>query len=693
MATQKKRSIIILPGICLLLLLLVCNTAKAQQEQPLSAAAENQLENQVAQSETVTEDDAQWQQLNAYTQHKLSLNTADAAALESLGLLTPLQISNFLAYRQQLSPLLSIYELQAIPGFEPDVIRSILPYAEVGNDLEPHYHLRDYLKKGRHTLLLRYGRQVETSRGFMRTDTTGPHYQGSPDKILLRYRYSFPRYISWGAVMEKDAGEQFFSGAQSSGFDFYSAHLFVRNYRQIKVLALGDFTVNMGQGLINWQAMALGKGPAVMQVKREGELLRPYASAGEFYFYRGAGITVERGCWQGTAFVSMRKIDGNIMELDTLLTEQYVTSLVSSGYHRSLAEVEKRHALQQFSAGGNISFIKRGWHTGINVIQHRYSMPLQKNVQPYNLFVFGGKQLMNVSMDYAGTYKNIHFFGEMALSDNYKPAILQGIMASVAKQVDLTLLYRYYHRAYQSMYANAFGEYYRPANESGLYTALSFRISHRLKLDAYADVFRFPWLQFRNDAPGGGKDFLVAVTYMPDKRTTAFIRYSYSSKQQNVSGGENFMKMQAPVVRRSWRCQVALQPAERFTLKMRMDVNHYNSYTNAQHGFMLFQEMGYQLTSCPLQLSGRCTKFVTGGPESRIYAAATGMLYEYAVSQLYGNGWQYQLRARWRILRGLSLWARFQQAVYQDASANGSGWDQVQGNRNSIWQLQVQQLF
>ncbi|SFD10940.1 Helix-hairpin-helix motif-containing protein [Chitinophaga sp. CF118] len=683
MAFKKEGSIIVL-------LLCCCQWIHAQQSEPvLNAGAENQLENQAA---VIPEDDAQPQLLNNYLHNRISLNTADAAALQSLGLLTPLQIHNFLLYRQLLGKLLSIYELQAIPGFDTAVIRSILPYVRVGDDLVPHYRLKDYAHGGEHALLLRYSRDLEKSRGYLPTDSTAAHYRGSPDKLLLRYRYNFPRYMSWGIVMEKDAGEQFFRGAQRNGFDFYSAHLFVKNYKHIKALALGDFTVNMGQGLINWQSLALGKGPAVMQIKREGELLRPYASAGEFYFYRGAGITLRQGYWEGTGFISLRRPDGSISSTDTLLTSQYITSLGSSGYHRSYTEQEKMNVLQQFTTGGNLSLVKQNWHAGINIIRHHFSVPLRKEAAPYNLFTFGGTQLINVSLDYAVTWKNMHFFGEVAISDNHKTGMVHGVLISVAKNADLSLLYRNYNRAYQSMYANAFGEYYRPANERGLYTALSLKITPRLTLNAYADVFNFPWLQYSMNAPGNGRELLLALTYIPDKHTEAFIRYSYSGKLQKGSAAD-FIKWQVWEQRNSWRCQTTMQLAEGLILKTRVEVNSYKNTIMQQQGFMLFTDAGYQFTRWPLMISGRYTKFMTGGTETRMYVAATGMLYEYVLSQLYGKGDQYQLRVRWRIMPRMSLWVRFQKVTYQDVSSIGNGWDEVAGSSKGAVFLQLQQLL
>jgi hypothetical protein len=641
----------------LILLLLYSQYTHAQE---LTATAENQLENHAV----IPEDDAQLQLLSGYTRHKISLNTADAAALQSLGLLTPLQVTNFLLYRQLLGRLLSIYELQAIPGFDTAVIRSILPYVEVGEDLQPHYSFKDYIHRGDHALLLRYGRDLETSKEYLETDTTAAKYRGGPDKILLRYRYNFPRYMSWGIIAEKDAGER--------PFDFYSVHLFVKNYKHIKALAVGDFTVNMGQGVINWQTLATGKGPAVMQIKRESDLLRPYASAGEFYFYRGAGITLQQGCWEGTTFISLRQLDGTI---DTLLA-----SLYSSGYHRSETELQKKNAIRQFTTGGNLSIAKQNWHVGFNIIRHHYSVPLQKDDKPYNLFAFTGTQLTNAGLDYAATWKNLHFFGEIAVSDNLKTGMVHGILASVAKNADISILYRNYDRAYQSMYNNAFGEFYRAMNERGLYTAIALRLTPYLILNGYADVFSFPWLSYSLNAPGNGKEFLLSLTYTPDKHTEAFIRYSYSAKQQKEDDN-NFMKWPVIVEKQSWRCQTSMQLKEGLTLKSRVEVNKVAK----QQGFLLFLDAAYQLKKTPFTFSGRYITFVTGGTETTMYVITSGILYEYILSQLYGKGCQYQLCTRWRLMPRLSLWARFQQTVYSAFASEKS-------NKSAIT-LQVQQLF
>ena len=659
--------------------LLISIHTYSQTSPELTAAEENQLEDYTAYTDQVPEEDMHWQQLQAYTRHKINLNTSSATVLKSLQILSPVQIQQLLQYRRQLGDLLSIYELLAVPGFDAQLISKLLPYVKVGRDLEPHYNWKDYVKKGEHILLSRYGRQLEKSRGYMHTDTTAAHYQGSPDKLLLRYRYNLPHYISWGAVMEKDASEAFFKGTQRSGFDFYSLHLFVRQYKWIKALALGDFTVNMGQGLLNWQSLSFGKGATVMQVKREGELLKPYASAGEYNFFRGAGVTIAHGKWQATTFISYRLLDGSIT--------------ANSGYHRTSTEAARKGSLTQVSAGGNVTIEDNNRKLGFNFIQHHLSAPVQKGGALYQLFGFDGAHLAGFSMDYEITWKNMHFFGEAAMSDNGKTAFINGWLVTATNNVDLVLLYRNYDKAYHALYADAWGEFYKPVNERGIYTGISMKLSARLKLNAYADHFTFPWLQYRAVAPGRGRDLLIAMTYTPDKQTEFFVRYSDLSKQENGAASPHFVPPLVTVRKKSWRIQSSISAGAELTMKNRVELNSYVKEERSEQGFLLFHEMLYQLKRWPLQLYIRYTRFMTDGSSTGLYTITSGMLYEYALSRLIGDGHQLQLRARWKSATGLVLWLRYELTIYSGSSSNGSGWDEVKGNSESALQCQIQYLF
>lgn len=678
-----KHSLVMITGG---LLLAACMPLCAQDSTYLSAAAEEQLEH----SATAADDDTRWQQLNTYARHKLPLNTADAGALRSLGLLTPLQINNLLSYRNLLGALASIYELQAVPGFDTALIRRLLPYVTTGTTLQPLYTLRDYLHKGEHVMLVRYGRQPETARGYKRADSLPPHYAGSPDQLLLRYRYNFPRYAGWGVTMEKDAGEQLFKGAQKQGFDFYSAHFFMRDYKHVKALALGDFTVNMGQGLVNWQSLAFGKSSMVMQVKREGEVLHPYVSAGESFFFRGAGITLQQGNWQLTGFVSLRHLDGSTGNEDSL---EYVSALVTGGYHRSAAEAAKKGVLQQLSAGGNVVYGNGNWRIGLNVIQHRFSSPFKKGSKPYQLFALDGDKVQNLSLDYSGNWKQVHCFGETAADADGNIATVNGILASITPRADVALLYRHYSRAYRSLYGNAFGNNTRPQNESGWYAALSLKITPRVRWEGYADVYSFPWLKYRVHAPSGGSELQMALTYTPDKHTEVFVRYNYTAGVENTSSSGSYIAPLVLISKHGWRWQVSLPLGLQWKLRSRVELSYYTRAGVKQQGWLCYHELQYRFIQLPLQLSGRVTWFGTGDSGSRVYAMESGMGAGYSVQQFNGEGWQYNVALKWKVRRRLALWLRCSRIMYRNAESIGSGWDAIDGNGKSTIQLQVQQLL
>lgn len=664
----------------------------AQDVEPSSLQLE-QLGEQADIETVLPEEDERTQTLEAFARRKLNLNTADADALQSLGLLDALQISHFLTYRKLLGALISIYELQAVPGFDLPLIRRLLPFVEAGAGLDPYYTWRDYVTRGRHVVLLRYTLPMQTARGYQREDSTGAHYNGSPDKIMLRYRYQLSRYASWGVVMEKDAGEQFFKGGQRKGFDHYGFHVFLQRLGAVKSLALGDFTVNMGQGLVQWHGLAFGKSGAVMQVKREGEVLRPYASAGEFFFYRGAGISLQKGRWELTAFGSRRGLDarspGDSTEGD------YSGSTVSTGYHRTASELALRGNLTQYSAGSVLKWQHRNGHIAWNTMAHRFSKVLRKGDEMYRLYGFEGDRYLNTSVDHAFGWRNLHFFGETAISQQGRFALLQGMLASLSAGADVAIVYRHEDPAYQTRYGNSFGESVTVANESGLYTGLLLKWGSRWELTTYADLFRFPWLKYRISQPSGGYDVLMSLAWHPDKTTELTAQYRYENKPQNAPDHALPQHYLVRVERHQLRCQVNMPLFTWLTWKCRVVAGRYqntdpgaNTLSPVREVWLVHQQWQMKWKRS-WRFSAGHTWFDTAEGEG-LFLSGQGFPGDNSLLRLSGKGWSVQLQAQCHVSRSITLWCRWQQGVYPGATEIGSGWDAIKGNKRGNLQLQVQ---
>jgi len=671
----------------------------SQNNEP-SAEQEQKLENITEKQDAQTTDDSYWQQLEYYSKHRLNLNEVEERDLEDLQLLTALQVQNFFSYRKFFGKFLSIYELQAIPDWDIETIKSLLPYIMVRDNSSIDETIGQRLRGGGSSLLFRIGQQIEKSKGFEKPADSSSYYLGSQQRIFFRYRYNYKNLLQYGLLGDKDAGEQFFRGSQKYGFDFYSFHFFTKNIGIIKSLAIGDFTVNMGQGLIQWQSLAFTKSADVLAIKRQAAVLRPYNSSGELNFHRGGGITLQKGNFEATAFASFRNVSANLVP-DTLSKEDFISSFESSGYHRTQSENADRNNLHQTTFGGNISFIKSNFRLGINVIKYFFSMPIQKQNRPYNLHAIQGKSWGNESVDYSYTYRNIHFFGEAAVDRNLHFAMLNGALISVSHNVDISLLYRKIDKAYQSLYSDAFTENTSVNNETGFYSGISIKPLAGWSVGAYFDIYKFPWLKYGVDAPSSGRDYLIQLTYQPNKIWAIYNRYKNESKQQNVSGLDLSTHQLAFVPKQSWRTELDIHLTREIELRNRIDVLWYNKSTSdSEQGFLGLIDLFYEPSRKSYSGNLRLQYFETDGYNSRDYTYETDVLYNYSIPVFYGKGFRYYVNLNYNFKKmlnsknqkiNLKMWLRWAQTIYANQTLVGTGLDLVQGNKKS--EIKFQMIF
>ncbi len=636
----------------------------ALREQSMEANAEN--------AGTEGLDDDLLQLLEHYRRAPLNLNTATEGDLQELMLLTALQIKQLVQYRRMLGPLRSRYELQAIPGWDLAVIEQLLPYITVSDTPGFGESVLQRLKGGQHSLLLR------VAQSFRQQAPAEPVYPGSPQRVLLRYRYQFKNTLQYGVLAEKDPGESWGIGARGRGGGFFSAHLFTRNAGLLRVLALGDFTVNMGQGLLIWQSLAFRKGAEVMQIRRQSAVLRPYHAAGEYNFHRGLGCTIGTGRWQFTGFASLRNLDGN-READSVSGDYFITSLQQSGLHRTRSEVSDRGAQRQFTLGGALAWNRPGWHLGLNALHYRFGLPFRKQALPYNKYAMAGTVASFGSLDFNLTYRNLHLFGELAASPGKPAAILMGGLISLAPVLDLSIVYRYLPPGHQPLQANAFSENTLPSNETGFFTGISIRPAAAWRLDAYTDLFRFPWLRFRADAPGSGMDCLVQLLYRPGKQLETSIRFRSETKEQQVTG--DLQEQWAPALpynRKQLRWQLQYHLSPELFLRCRADLSWYRAEKQErEEGILLYADLQYKRPFARWSLAGRLQYFETAGFNSRLYAYEQDVLYSFSIPAFQGQGFRYYLLVKYRLSTSLGLWARvartIQGNVFNGEAASGGG--------------------
>lgn len=663
----------------------------AAQEIP-PADTEQQLENLTDDREEETEDDSYLQQLLQFKRNPLNLNSVSAIELKELKILTDLQIDNFISYRKLMGNLVSIYELQAVPTWDVNTIKKLLPYITAVNVISIAEYFGKRLREGEQIFLTRYSQALEKAKGYT-PKAAGNYYLGGKERVFFRYRYQYKNLLQYGIVGDKDAGEQFFKGAQKNGFDFYSVHLFARKIGIIQSLALGDFTVNMGQGLIQFQSLAFGKSADVMGGKRQSTVLRPYNSAGEYNFHRGAGITIKKEMFEATAFGSLRNLSTNFVA-DTVSREDFFSSFQTSGYHRTAGEIADRTNMQQQTFGGNITLRSDRWHIGFNGIYYHFSLPIKKSAEPYNYFAISGRTWRNYSTDYSFTYRNLHFFGEAAIDKRQNTAFVNGLLISLDPRVDVSLVQRTISKGFQSINGNAFTENTYPTNEKGLFAGISIKPTANWRLDAFADFFSFPFLKYRVDAPSVGREYLAQLTYTPNKQVEVYARFRHEAKQANKPGNTTVSDYLVFLPKQNFRTQISYKINPSITLRNRNEILWFDKNgPNVEKGFLTYFGFFYKPMMEPLSANLRLQYFETDGYNSRIYAYENDVLYFFSIPAFYDKGYRYYINLNYDVSKKLTVWLKWSQSIFENRTTVGSGLDEIKGNKKSEFKVQARLIL
>ena len=645
--------------------------------------------------------------LLGFYQSPLNLNTATPEELRALPLLPERQVQALLRYRQANGPLLSVYELQAVPDWDVRTIRRVAPFVTV-ESLSPN-RARGALgqriaAEENNALLLRYRRVLQRQKGYTPVDTFQGRptlrYLGSPDAWALRYRVAHAHDFSLGLTLEKDAGEALAwqPSQQRYGADFWSAHLVLYNQGRLKTLAVGDYQLQFGQGLLLSSGLLAGKGAETITNLRRANLgVRPYTALLENTFFRGAAATYQLAPgWEATAFASRKNLDASARQLADSLGEyaEVASSFGVTGLHRTSTELANRQRLAETVTGAHLGYVAPDGNLtlGATAVATYYGTPIQRRPESYNRFEFSGQQNVAMGMHYSYNWRNLLLFGEAGRSSSGGLGALSGLLASLGPRVDAAVLLRRYDSNFHSFYGNAFSENTRAINENGVYVGLKVRPMNRWELSAYLDRFAFPWLRYRVSAPSHGHDLLARVAFTPTKTSLLYALYRVRLKPLDLPASLTGRSLPLPgqQLRHSLLLYCDAQPTATLGLRTRLQASFLQDDAGQpwQRGYVLSQDVQLQATR-RLALAARYALFDTDDYDTRQYAFEQDVLYAVSVPALYGQGTRAYVLAQLTLNKHFTCWLRYADTHYRHQTTVGSGLEQIQGPARSEVTAQV----
>jgi hypothetical protein len=624
----------------------------------------------------------------------LNLNSAGKEDLQRLPFLTDFQISSLINYRQEHGNLLSIYELGVVHGYTDEIIRMMLPFVTVVDEKGENFILDKSLKQGSHEITVRSQHVFEKAAGYAHHDTIPGKsgYPGYPWLYYARYGFESSHHIKAGITMENDPGEDFFGGDNPHGFDFYSAYLMVTDAGPVSTFLAGDYRLQFGQGLTLWNGSAPGKSSLSMNIVKRQEGIRAFTSADENNLFRGAAATAASGKFVLTLFYSSRKRDANIT--DTLETGVVCfSSFQESGYHRTVSEITDEKSVRETAYGGNLHFRNNWLKMGATLVKYDLDKYHDKGNAPENFYDFEGTGLFNWGIDFTATLHKVQLFGETS-HGNHGWATLNGVLFSMNKYASLSLLYRNFQPEYFSMHAAAFSEGSSDNNEVGFYAGTIIHPFPHWQVSAYADLYRFPWLRYRVNAPSSGSDYLFQVDYTAGKKTNMFFRMHYEENPENEDAASLVIPKVISVKRTGLRYHISWELSSKFKFQNRIEAIRFKrDQAESDNGIMAYQDIECHPFSVPVSLAFRIAWFNTGSYDSRIYAYEQDLSSGFSFAPLFMSGYRTYFLIRYDIRRNLTCRLRISQINYVGKESISTGLDKLEGSTRTEVKLQLTARF
>ena len=624
------------------------------------------------------------EELSNRLQEPVNLNSATREQLEQFPFLSDIQIEHLLAYIYIHGQMETIYELQLVEELDRQTIQYLLPFVCIkAINNEPAFRWKTMLKDagryGKNEVLTRLDIPFYKRKGYEHT------YLGPSVYNSVKYTFRYRDQLYAGGVAEKDAGEPFAALHNRYGYDYYSFYLLLQNCGRLKSLAVGNYRLSFGQGLVMSTDYLMGKTIYASSFNNRSAGIKSHSSTDEYNYFRGVATTVAlTKRLSVSAFYSHRNMDG-------VVTDGEITSVYKTGLHRSRKEADKKNLLTSQLTGGNVSYQQNHIRLGITGVYYVFNRPYEPELTGYSKYNIHGNHFYNLGIDYAYRWRRFSFQGETAIGKQGW-ASLNRLQYSPVQDIQFMLIHRFYSYDYWAMYAHSFGEGSTVQNEQGYYVGLETTPFSHWRFFVSFDLFSFPWKKYRINKPSRGTDGLIQATFTPRTNLSMYLKYRYKQKERDLTGSKGTLTL--PIFHHQLRYRLNYSLNDVFSSRTTLDYNHFHSQDRAAtKGYQVTQMISSQLPWTRLFADVQGSYFYTDSYDSCVYASEKGLLYTFYTPSFQGCGFRYSIRLRYEPNKHWLFITKFGETVYLDRNEIGSGNDLIRGNKKADVQMQLRIKF
>lgn len=621
-----------------------------------------------------------YEELSYLENNPMNLNTVSREQLERFALISYDEATAIADFLEKNRPVYSVFELRNVTLLSFNTIELILPFFYVGEMEKPRETVAQMLKNGRSELQFRLDKTLNQRAGYGEFSDSilqrypNRKYYGEDFYTSLRYSFRYRDKMQFGITAEKDPGEPFFKSGYPKGYDHYGFHLILRDIGKLKTLAVGDYRLSFGQGLVLNNDFMVSKAWATDNIVRRTMPPKRHFSTAENGFFRGAAATFEISDFSVTAFYSNKGIDTNLSNNDE------ITSFKTDGYHRTPLEMSKKRNVREQVTGANVNYRKGGFQAGISAIYHSFNKKYNPAEQLYNLYYLRDSNNINGSVDYSYRFRRFVIAGETAIAKNGAIATLNSLQYKPSSDLIFTLLHRYFPISYNALYAQAFSEGSRVQNEHGFFVGAFFSPFRRFSVNTYIDFVQFPWLRFNVSTPSKTIDYYFSGIYSLSRQSNMEVRYKFKQREKDTRYPDEKTVSVLPYQTQKLRLRYNHTLQSGWNFRTTADMAFYNEkHFPQEFGYMISQNIGYRGNN---RISGDVyiAYFDADTYDVRLYSYERNLLSTFYMPSFYGDGYRLALSARYNFTNRLSLSLKAGHTRYFDRETIGSGTDLINGN-------------
>lgn len=554
---------------------------------------------------------------------KADLNTATVDELVHTGKITRQEAEAIVRYRNRYGRFYNFPELQTVPGI------SGMRALEIAEWLTLRLSTNRTIKSGQISFTTKYIHPV--NRKFALSEAAGG-YLGPPISMVIRVRqYTGPFRIS--LTMANQVGEPFLWAPKKGfyGFDHLAFHLQYQHPDQKLKVVVGDYRLQLGQGLRFGSTFRSGLTDPVNTARQILSGVTPYQGTTESGYLRGGAIALTVGQLKLELFAGGQTLFG---KADSLTTETFL----NRGLHRTRSEINTQVKAVQIQTGVHANYTKNNNTIGISggttftTLNNKFS-------DPFLLTYFETER------------GKLLWFGELLIQNNSRGALI-GYLVPVTTRLDFAFRAKTIHGE-----INAQND-----SEKGVDFHLKYQIAKKISITGKTGFIQTSELQYRINSPSVAHRTEVMIHVNFTGNTELFVRLTSQGNDRNVEQKKTYTSY--PYKR------------EQYMIRIRnkgLIIQEWNLiYTS--HSFK--KETGFLASwSTVVKMRGgtfrsRLIGFLTGGYDSRIYLYENDSYDMYIMKPWFGSGTQALLMYERRISGQFSCLGKWTSSTYQEKTGN-----------------------